>query len=296
MSNNTALMFKMKDKGRIKPVSGGRTLVEEVEYAENGTYVRYSGYEPLNIQPSDVLTAAEYNWKQAAIAVTISGLEERINSGKEQVIDLLEARIANAEKTFVNNLTSDMYSDGSATNQIGGLQSLVSDTGTGTVGGINSSTWTFWANQFRDFSTHSLGSPGSTTIQNAMNQLWVRCVRNRDKPDLILMDNTYYLYYLASLQAIQRITNDKMAAAGFTNVEYMGAPVVLDGGIGGYAPSAHAYFLNTEHITLKHHRDCYMDPLGDDRQPVNQDAIVKLIGFMGNLTTGNRKLQGVLVN
>ena len=32
------------------------------------------------------------------------------------------------------------------------------------------------------------------------------------------------------LQTIQRITNDKLGQAGFTNLKYMDADVVLDGG------------------------------------------------------------------
>jgi hypothetical protein len=291
---NSALMMRLKEKGRVQPVSGGRTIVEELEYAENSTYTRYSGYEPLNIQPSDVLTAAEYSWKQAAMAVTMSGLEERINSGKAAVIDLLESRIKNAEKSFINNLTRDMYSDGSATNQIGGLRSLVSDAGTGTVGGINSSTWSFWRSQLVSFAGETL-TPGSDTIQEAMNKLFVKLIRNRDKVDLIVADNVYWLYYLESLQPIQRITNSKLADAGFENLKYMGADVVLDGGLNGAAPSAHMYFLNTDYLGWRPHSKMNMDPLGDDRQPVNQDAMIKLIGWQGNMTVSNRMLQGVLV-
>jgi hypothetical protein len=75
VSNNNALLKRLSSKGNIKPLSGGRTIVQEIEYAENGTYTRYSGYETLNISPSDVITGAEFDWKQAAVAVTMSGLE-----------------------------------------------------------------------------------------------------------------------------------------------------------------------------------------------------------------------------
>ena len=245
VTDNTALLNRLKAKGKMRPVSGGRTILEEIEYAENGTYRRYSGYETLDISPSDVFTAAEFNLKQAAVAITISGLEQLQNAGEEQVIDLLEARIANAEKTMINNLSSDIYSDGTADGgrQVGGLQLLVADAGTGTVGGINSSTWTFWQNAIYDFSANSV-TASATTIQNAMNTLYLSLCRGRDKPDLIVADNTYYGYYWSSLQSIQRITNEKMAAAGFDNLKFMSADVVCDGGQGGDAPSAHMYFLS----------------------------------------------------
>ena len=56
----------------------------------------------------------------------------------------------NAIRTFNNNFSSDLYSDGTASNQINGLQALVSDLGTGTVGGINLLDFSFWANTIFD--------------------------------------------------------------------------------------------------------------------------------------------------
>lgn len=96
ISKNNALLNRLKKRGKIKTVSGGRTIVQELEYAENGTFKRYSGYEALNISPSDVFTGAEFNYAQAAVAVSISGLEMIQNSGENAIIDLLESRIANA--------------------------------------------------------------------------------------------------------------------------------------------------------------------------------------------------------
>jgi hypothetical protein len=294
VTKNNAILARLSEKGRIKPVSGGRTILQELEYAENGTYTRYSGYEILNIAPSDVLTSAEFDWKQAAVAVSISGLEQLQNSGPEALIDLLEARISNAEKTMANNVAADMYSNGTASSgkQIGGLQLLVADDpSTGEVGGINRATWSFWQNEIEDLGGSSITS---TNIQGRMNDLYVRLVRQTDKPDLILADNNAYIAYLESLQTIQRITNDKMAQAGFTNLKFMGSDVVLDGGIGGACPANHMYFLNSDYLFYRPHRDRNMVPLDPDRFSTNQDAMVKLIGWAGNMTLSNAQLQGVL--
>ncbi len=296
MTKNTALLSRLSEKGKVRPVSGGRTIVEEIEYAENGNYIRYSGYETLDITPSDVFTAAEFNLKQAACAVMINGLEELQNAGEEAIIDLLESRISNAEKTMKNNISSDIYSDGTADGgrQIGGLQLLVSDAGTGTVGGINSTNWGFWQNQIFDFSSNSL-TPGAATIQQAMNTLYLNLCRNSDKPDLIVADNLYYNYYWQSLQAIQRVTETKSASAGFTSLKFQNADVVADGGLSGAAPSAHMYFLNTDYVSWRPHRKRNFVPLNPDRYSTNQDAMVKLIAVAGNMTTSNRKLQGAIV-
>lgn len=297
MLDNNALLNRLKKRGTVKPVSGGRTIVQELEYADNSTYKRYSGYETLNISPSDVFTAAEYDFKQAAVAVSISGLEQLQNNGEEAIIDLLASRIRNAEKTMMNNIAADIYSDGTADGgkQIGGLQLLVSKTPTsGTVGGIDRATWTFWRNK----ATVSGTAASATNIQERMNLMALSLVRGTDRPDLIVADGNYYNFYLQSLQAIQRITSEEMAGAGFTSLKYFGhggaADVVLDGGQGGACPTNTMYFLNTDYIHFRPHSQRNMVPIGDERFAVNQDAMVRLIGFAGNMTLSNASLQGVL--
>jgi hypothetical protein len=296
VSQNTELLKRLKAKGNMKKIGGGRTIFQPLEYAENGTYKRYSGYQPLNISPSTVIDGAEYNWKQVAVAVSISGLEQLQNSGKEAVINLLESRIGNAERTMMNNMSADCYSDGTADGglQIGGLQLLIADDPTtGTVGGIDRSAQTFWQNQLYDFSVEGTNA-SATTIQAAMNTLYLRCKRNNDVPDLIVFDNVYYGYYWASLQAIQRITSDGTGQAGYATLKFMGSDVVCDGGQGGDCPASHGYFLNTSFIKLVTHSDRNFVPLDPDRYATNQDAMVKLIGWAGNMALSNSALQGVM--
>jgi hypothetical protein len=297
MLDNNALLNRLKKRGKVKTVSGGRSIVQELEYADNSTFKRYSGYETLNIAPSDVFTAAEFDYKQAAVAISISGLEELQNSGEDAIIDLLASRITNAEKTMMNGIAADIYSDGTADGgkQIGGLQLLVSKTPTsGTVGGINRATWSFWQNK----ATVSGTAATAANIQERMNTMALSLVRGTDKPDLIVADGNYYGFYLSSLQAIQRITDPELAGAGFTSLKYYGhggaADVILDGGVGGNCPTNTMYFLNTDYIHFRPHAQRNFTPIGDERYAVNQDAMVKLIGFAGNMTLSNASLQGVL--
>lgn len=293
VTDNTALLSRMQQRGRIRTVSGGRTIYEELEYAENSTYKRYSGYEVLNIQPSDVFSAAEYAFKQVAVAVTISGLEELQNSGRERMIDLLERRISNAEKTMVNNLSGDLYSDGTGDGgkQIGGLQSLVATApAMGTVGGINRANFPFWRNQVET----GVVVTGTVNIREKMIALWIKCCRNMDKPDLIPADNVFYQAYWSALQDQQRFTNPQMGRMGFTNLKFDTADVILDGGVGGSAPASSMYFLNTNYIHWRPHANRNMRALEPDRFATNQDAMVKLIGWAGNLTLSNAELQGRL--
>lgn len=296
VTKNNALLNRLKRKGKVKMVNGGRTIVQELEYAENGTYKRYSGYEVLNISPSDVFTGAEFNYAQSAVAVSISGLEMIQNSGEEAIIDLLEGRIANAEKTMANNTSLDCYADGTADGgrQIGGLQALVAATNTNTVGGINAGTYSFWQNTAFSAVTNGGAATSAANILDYMNRVYVQQVRGSDSPDLIIADNNYWRFYLESLQAIQRISSDEEASAGFQSLKYMTSDVVLDGGVGGGAPANSMWFLNTDYIYFRPATGRFFEPLGDERFAVNQDAMVKLIGFAGNMTVSNRRLQAYL--
>lgn len=299
VSKNNALLNRLKKKGNVKPVDGGRTIVQELEYAENGTFTRYSGYETINITPSDVFAGAEFNYAQAAVAVSMSGLEMLQNSGKEAIINLLEGRIKNAERTLANNIALDCYSDGTGSGgrQIGGLALIIDSTPTtGTVGGIDASQTiaAFWRNIAYSSLTNGGAATSSSNIQAYMNAVYVQLVRGPDKPDLIVADNNYWTLYLQSLQAIQRIGSSDLAEAGFDNLKYMSADVVLDGGVGGGATANTMNFINTDYLFLRPHVDRNFAPLEHERFAINQDAMVKLIGFAGNMTVSNRRLQGIL--
>lgn len=298
-TKNNALLARLQEKGRIKTVSGGDVILQELSFADNSTVKNYSGYEALDISPSEVFSAAQFDFKQKAVAVSISGLEELKNSGKERMIDLLESRIENAEASMINSVATDSYSDGTGDGgkQIGGLQLLIADTPTtGTVGGIDRSTaiGTFWRNISFDATTDGSAAATAANIQSYMNRVYVQLVRGRDKPDLIVADNNYFRLYWESLQPLQRFTDGKLASLGFETIKFGQSEVVLDGGFGGGCPVNHMYFCNTNYIHFRPHKDRNFVPLGGERFAVNQDAIVKLIVWAGNMTLSNGRLQGVL--
>lgn len=294
VSKNNALLRRIYDKGNVRREDGGLTIVAPLDYAENNTYQRYSGYDVLNVGASDVISAAEYQWRQIAINVVASGLELRTNSGDTRIINLVKARLKNAIRTFKNNFSADIYSDGTLANQINGLQALVADAGTGTVGGIDSSTWTFWRNKVQSATAPLQGgggiTPGPTTMESLMLPLWLSLVRGDDQPDLIVMDNNYFTFFEQSQTSIKRYTDETKANAGFVSLKYKGADVIFDGGSG--IPANHAYFLNTDYLELVVHKDADMTVM-DEMKPYNQDAAVVPVLWMGNLVCSNRALQGV---
>ena len=297
VTNNNALLMKLSQKGRIKTFSGGSKILQELSFAENSNAGWYSGYDLLPVGVSDVISAAEYDIKQAAVPVVISGLEMLQNSGKEKMIDLMEARLEVAESTMANLITNGLYSDGTAAGgkEIDGLNAAVPlDPTAAPYGGIDGATFTFWQNAVSD-NTAAAVTP--TTIQGLMNLLWADLVRGADRPELIMCDNVFWTTYIDSLQAQQRFTNTNSADAGFMTVKYMDADVCLDGGIynpaGGGADAGTAYFLNCDYLHYRPHADRNMVPLSPNRRyATNQDAEVQIMAWAGNLTTSGRQFQG----
>ena len=306
LTNNNALLRRLKTKGNIKPFSGGNVILEEIMYNDTTTNNAnsYSGYELINIAPDSPISSAQFTITQYADAVTMSGLEGLQNSGKEQIIDLLDGRMKVSEARLLNRIASDIYLDGTGNGgkNITGLAAAVPDApSSGTYGGINRATWSFWQSQKYSGTTDGGAAVSAANIQQYMTALALKMVRGNDKTDLIVADANYYSLYVNSLQAIQRVTSDTgdMATAGFASVKFAAggamADVVMDGGIGGAATANHMWFLNTDYIFLRPHKDRNFVPIGGERQSVNQDSIVKLYGWAGNLCMSGSQFQGVLI-
>lgn len=298
ITKNNALLTRLRERGRNKPFSGGSTILQELSFQENGTAMYYSGAEVLNISPSDVISAAQFPIKQAAVAVTINGLEMLQNAGEEQIIDLFDARMDVAESSLENLIATGIYSDGTGSlgKQITGLQAMVvASPSTGVVGGIDRATWSFWQNQTFDFSADLGASASASNIQTGFNTLYAKTTRGSDVVDLILLDNFFWGLFMASLQNIQRFPgNSKMAELGFVASKYMNADVVLDGGIGGNIPTHTGYFINSKYLFFRPHRNRNFVPIGDERMSTNQDAIVRLMGWAGNMTASGLRFQGIM--
>jgi hypothetical protein len=252
----------------------------------------------LNIAPDSPISAAQFSITQYADAVTMSGLEMLQNSSKEAIIDLLDGRMQVSEARLLNKISGDLYLDGTGNGgkNITGLGAAIPDVATsGVYGGIDRANWTFWRPTVTSGTTVT-----AANILGLMTSTAIQLVRGTDKADLIIADNNFYSLYVQSLQAIQRITSEESGAAGFASLKFYGggtsADVVLGGGVGGQATSNHMFFLNTDYIFFRPHKDRNFVPIGGERQAINQDAVVKLLGWAGNLTCSNQQLQGLLKN
>jgi hypothetical protein len=278
------LTYFLMDKGRIRMVDGGTKIVEPLIYGQNGTVASYSGYDTISLTAQDGMSAAEYDWKQYAASIAISGIEEAKNNGEAAIINLLEAKIMQAEESMREGFNQMFFGDGTGNSgkNWNGLGNLVESGNT--VGGINSATGQnndFW----RSYEENTAGALTLAQMATAYNSVSV----GNDHPDMILTTQTLFEKYEALLQPQLRYTDTKTADAGFQNLLFKAAPVAYD----VHCTSGVVYFLNSKYLTLVGHSGKWFQQT-DFVRPENLDARYALIMCYGNLTVRNRAKQGKL--
>lgn len=278
---SNVLLMRMKKRGAyVTRGSGGTSVVQPLAYATTSASAWYDGTETLDVSANDQIGAAEFDWKQIHAAIPITGRDESINQGREAIVNFVASKTQLAEMTIVDNVGTGLYNDGTTDSKaIIGLRLAVDSAGT--YGGINRTTYSWWSAQ-EDSSTTALSLP-------LMQGIFGDCSVGNDKPTLITCNQDVYDLYWAKLQPQQRWTDKGTADAGFTNLMFNGAPVVVD----GKCPSAHMFFINEKYLKFHVMADKNFKFTGFVR-PTNQDVHVAQILWMGALSCSNCRMQGKL--
>ena len=275
------LTYKLMEKGRIRMLNGGTKIVEPLIYGQNDTVGSYSGFDTIALTPQTGISAAEYEWKQYAASISMSGIEEAKNNGEQEIINLLEAKIMQAEESLREGFNEMFFADGTgnSSKDWNGLANLVE--ATGTVGNIDPSTNTWWAS-YEENTSAALTLAQMSTAYNTVSV-------GNDHPDVLLTTQTLFEKYEALLMPLLRYTDSKTADAGFQNLLFKSAPVMYD----VHCPAGTFFFLNSKYITLVGHSGKWFQQTEFIR-PEDLDARYALIMCYGNLTLRNRAKQGKL--
>ena len=281
--SDRVLTNHLMSKGRIRMINGGTKIVEPLIYGQNSTVASYSGYDTISLAAQSGITAAEYEWKQYAASIAISGIEEAKNNGEQEIINLLEAKIMQAEESMREGFNTMFFADGTGNSgkDWNGLGNIV-ESGNA-VGGINSATAgnEYW----RSYEENTAGALTLAQMATAYNTVSV----GNDHPDMVLTTRALFEKYESLLQPQLRYTDTKTADAGFQNLLFKAAPVVYDTA----APAGTMFFINSKYLSLVGHSGKWFQQTEFVR-PENLDARYALIMCYGNLTCRNRKKQGKL--
>ena len=230
------LFYALTNGQTIRRISGGQAIVVPVIYGTNSTAGSYSGTDTIDTTAQTGISAAEYDWKQYAATVTISGIEEAKNNGEAQIIDLLEGKIFQTQETVIENMNTMFWADASG-DDWNGLHLIVAKPNT-SLGGIDpTGSGNSW---WKSTETDENGALTQATMANVYNSISV----GNDQPTIIITTQTLYEKYESLLSDQIRYTDTDVADGGFQNLLFKGAPVTFDGA----ATSGQMMFLNTKYL------------------------------------------------
>lgn len=277
VSSQIALYAYLQSKGQVTE-DGGLSIREPLMYALNNTVASYSGYDTINVTPQTGIGYAEYPWRSVAGSITLSFEDEYKNNGTSAVLKLLQAKLDQLELSFTEKLSQMFFADGTGNGgkDFLGLQALINNTGT--VGGIDSTTETWW----RSVVDTSMNISANI---NELNTLFNSVIRGADRPDFEVTTQAGFEKYESLASPNIRFQSTQIAELGFDTLAHKNAEIVFD----AYCPAGNWFILNSRHLKLVKHSMAWMKRF-DFVRPHNQLARTALVASVGNLTTNNRRM------
>lgn len=272
------LVNKLASRDRVQQKSGGAKIVVPLLTGSNTTAGSYSGYDTLALTPQTGITAAEYPWKQYAVSVAINGLEEAQNDGEAAIIDLLQAKIEQAEETIKEQWDTMFFGNG--TGNAGkdwlGLGAIVD--AVSVLGNIDPATDPYWKGTVKAVVTVRSDDDWANVYNTAS--------KGNDHPDFGITTQALFEHYESSLAPQLRFGSNDEADGRFQNLLFKGVPLFFD----SYCPAGTTFFLNTRYLALIGHSKNWFRATPFKVAP-DKDARYSQIICYGNLVTSNRSRQ-----
>ena len=294
-----------KEKGRVRYIDGGISIVEPLLVAE-GESGSYTEWQQLTINPQQGISAAQFPWRQLYATIAISGLEEAQNNGKAAAINLLEAKVQQAEETLQNRLSGQIWGSIPGYNaaiDFGSLQALIDSTTP--VGGIDPAADPangFWSSvEVNATATPYTAASYEAALRNAYN---TASDSGSDRIDALFGGQGTFEFYESTLTPQVRYTDTSKANLGFQNLLFKGVPFYWDFDV----PAGMVFGINSKYVALVIHsqrnfaQTKFTSGLGDNVGPghtagvasttgagTSIDARYSFITLYGNMTIRNRR-------
>lgn len=271
-----------KANGGVKKFPGGTKIRVPLMYSSNSTVKAFSGLDTLDLTYQDTVDAAEYDYKMYDVSIVFTLEDELKNSGEPQVLNLLEAKVKQAEMSLAERLANDFFNGAASdSKEMTGMDTVIA--ASGTYGNINGTTYSWWRSTV-DSTAETLSIADMRTAKNSAN-----LGAGGSRVSLIVTTQTLYEKYHSLLTATitmnQPVSKEgqRLGDGGFTGVEFEGVPVRFD----EQATAGVMYFLNTENLKIGVHKDANFKVI-KKAEPTDQHVAVSHIVWMGNTVVDRR--------
>lgn len=294
ISDSFPTVDKFRKGGILETEVGGKEIQEDLMYALD-TSQWFDGYDTLNTDATDGVTAAFYNWRYLATPITISMTEEKESRKSDSAVKLLESKTRRAMTTHFDTVNSALHTAQSG-KAIIGLPDIVSTASGATIGGINSGTETWWDNKRENATSDtSFLTASGDTFEGLirMKNLYNEVSEGNDKVDMIITTFALGGDYESLFEGgtYLRLTGGDANELDGTNPMYRNAEVIMDRDCG----SGLMYMLQSKYLKFKVQEGLNFAKT-PFREPANQLARTSFVVLSSQLTTNNRRRQGVIYN
>jgi len=215
----SALLRELERQGAIKRTPLGSTIDATLDYRANpGAQVLATDLAPTSTTKTDVLSAASYAPAAVSVPIVWSKQDEAMND--DQKVDLVASLIDNAIESHDDLIEQCLFT---GQNGLIGFDTLITDDGTGTIGGINAGTDVFWKNRQAQYTN-------STDIEAKMTSVWNLCTKGSGSPmtpKLLVSDAATQATFEGTQQGLQRYVNTTDLNAGFVVLAFKSARYVF---------------------------------------------------------------------
>jgi len=272
----------------------GVTLKGGTEIRENFVYANFpaSSYgrgTEFNTETKEFSTAMIFDWKFNYSPVNLDVIDVDLNDSPEQVFDLVEAAMENGELSLIDNLSGQLFADGTGNSgkDFDGLANAVSRSTSVSYGGITRSTTANTPGVAIRAAVED--TTGGALSLAGVNADYGSCIVGREKPDLIVTTQTLWNRIWERSQPSERVKPETNREIGFEAVRLNAADVTVD----SHCPSGFLYLLNTKWFTFYSHTKWDFRFRGF-QEPTNQQRMIGQIVVWGNLVCKSPRLQGVM--
>jgi hypothetical protein len=290
-TSNPTLDYLKKETGDGGASVHGDYLIVPLIHTKQSNVQSVGRLEQASLTTTDPVTAAEYRLKEYVCYVTISAFDEKRATGMDSRLNLVETYIDNARKSAEKTLSEHLLASSKAkSTDIDPLADLISTAGTGTVGGINSSTSTWWQN--KQDSVGAFGTYGLDKMRKMMND--VSAGNQGKRPGMIVTTQAIWEAYVDQAEGKTQLditpgkAAGRIADLGFPVATYQGIPMTWDPS----AESGKMYFLNPEGIQFRA-TPWKLSPFQDLTSSGIDGRVARLSCWVA-VTVAHRRILGVL--